>query len=165
MEIPIKNIDNIRKEFNELKFNDWLKIINTQLNVGIVICRKIDEVLRSMVYDDIATIYFEYEDKMMFYRHYDIQLIDLKYYLNTLLTQDNIWCMNYITMLMNRGYRINDILIFDNGKKGIVLPPKETYRGGIYYKLIKKDGNFGVKELVLYDGNYPKIERLINKSK
>ena len=160
MEILIDTTKGINKEFKKLDRKDWLKIMNTKLNVGIVICRKTDEILKGMVYNDVATIYLEYEDKMMFYRHYDINLVDLKYYLDTLLVQDNIWCMNYITILMGRGYRINDILNFENGKRGIVLPPKETYRGGICYRLIKKNGNFGIKELCLYGNNYPEIERL-----
>lgn len=164
MEILIDNIKNINKEFNFLNSKDWLKIMNTKLNVGIVICRKTDEVLKSMVYNDIATIYLEYEDKTMFYRHHDINLSDLKYYLTTLLDQDNIWCMNYITLIMNRGFRIHDILIFEDNKRGIVLSPKETYRGGIYYRLIKKDGNFGVKELMLSGEKHLKVERIVNKS-
>ena len=95
----------------------------------------------------------------MFYRHYDINISDLKYYLDTLVEQDNLWCMNYITYLMGRGFRINDILIFENGKKGMVLPPKESYRSGIHYRLIKKDGSYGIKELTLHGGNNPKVER------
>jgi len=160
MEILIDSTKGINKEFLKLDRKDWLKIMNTNLNVGIVICRKTDEVLKSMVYSDTATIYFEYEDKTMFYRHYDINISDLKYYLDILMTQDNIWCMNYITYLMGRGFRIDDILIFENGKKGIVLPPKETYRSGVHYRLIKKDGSFGVKELILHGGNNPKVERI-----
>jgi len=95
----------------------------------------------------------------MFYRHYNINISDLKYYLDTLIDQNNLWCMNYITYLMNRNFRINDILIFENGKKGIVLPPKETYKSGIHYRLIKKDGSYGIKELILHGGNNLTIER------
>ena len=159
MEILIDTTNGITKEFKKLDRKDWLKIMNTTLNVGIVVCRKTDEVLKTMVYNNVATIYFEYEDKTMFYRHYDINLSYLKYYLDVLLAQDNIWCMNYITLLMNREFRIGDILIFKNGKRGIVLPPKETYRSGVYYKLFKKDGNFGVKEMILNGGQHPEIER------
>jgi len=159
MEILINSTKGITKEFLKLNRKNWLKIINTTLNVGIVICRKIDDVLKTMVYNDVTTIYFEYEDKTMFYRHYDINISDLKYYLDTLIEQDNLWRMNYITYLMGRGFRINDILIFKNGKKGIVLPPKEVYRSGIHYRLIKKDGSYGIKELTLHGGNNPKVER------
>jgi len=159
MEILINTTKGIKKEFLKLDRKDWLKIMNTNLNVGIVICRKIDEVLKSMIYKDTATIYFEYEDKTMFYRHYDINISDLKYYLNALIEQDNLWCMNYITYLMGRGFRINDILVFENGKKGIVLHPKESYRSGIHYRLIRKDGSFGVKELSMHSGQQPKVER------
>ena len=60
---------------------------------------------------------------------------------------------------MNRSFRINDILIFENEKKGIVLPPKETYRNGVHYRLIRKDGSFGVKELSLHGGQHPEVER------
>ena len=159
MEILINSTKDIKKKFLKLNQKDWLKIMNTNLDVGIVICRKTDEVLKSMVYNDTATIYFEYEDKTMFYRHYDIKISDLKYYLDILIEQDILWCMNYITYLMGRWFRIGDILIFPNGKKGIVLPPKESYRSGVHYRLIKKDGSFGVKELSMHSGNNPKVER------
>ena len=41
----------------------------------------------------------------------------------------------------------------------LLLPPKETYRSGVHYRLIKKDGSFGVKELAMHSGNNPKVER------
>ena len=58
MEILINTTKGIKKEFLKLNPKDWLKIMNTNLDVGIVICRKTDDISKSMVYNDTTTIYF-----------------------------------------------------------------------------------------------------------
>ncbi len=158
MEIILDNIKGINKRFKELNSKDWLKIMNVNLNVGIVITRTMDTVLRGMVYNDTATIYFECEDKTNLYRQPQINIKDLQYFVELLIKQNNMWYMEYLESLMGKDLRIDNVLIFSNKQRGIILPPKEEYRGSIHYKLIKKDGSLGVHETTLYSGKKYEIE-------
>lgn len=158
MEIILENLKDINKNFKKLSSKDWYKIMNTKLNVGIVITRTMDSVLRGMVYNDIATIYFEYKIKSTLFRHPQINLKDLKYYLEILINQDTIWDMEYTQTLMGTGLKVNDILVFEKGQRVIILPSKEEYRGSIHYRLIKKNGSMGVYETTLCGGKKYTIE-------
>ena len=158
MEILLENLKDIDKKFKELNSKDWYKIMNNNLDVGIVITRTMDSILRGMVYNDVTTIYFEYKIKSMLFRTPQVNIKDLKYYLELLIKQTDIWEMEYIQSLMGKGLRIDDILVFDNGQRAVILPVKEKYRGSIYYRLIKKNGDLGVNETTLYGGKKYTIE-------
>lgn len=61
-------------------------------------------------------------------------------YLEQLLQSPNIETYNYYKLLREKGLKEGDILLFDNGKKGIVIIPSPEYlNGAIRYIPLKKD--------------------------
>lgn len=161
MEIVLDNLNNIKDEFSKLQTKDWLKIINTHLNIGVVVTRKVDKLPFPMIYDDIGTIFFEAKDYPDFYEGYDgtdFNLEYLDYYLELLLSQTDLKYFKYIRLLMSKGLRVGDIITFENGRRGKILPPSETCICNIRYRLIKKDGSLGSKELMLYGNTNFSVE-------
>lgn len=63
-----------------------------------------------------------------------------------------------IYLLMKNQLKIGDTILFDSGRKGRILSFTDSSDGQIYYKLVKKDGSLGVKNLILYGNSSYRIE-------
>lgn len=62
-------------------------------------------------------------------------------YLERLLQCPNVETYNYYKLLCEKGLKEGDVLLFENGKKGIVVIPSPEYlNGAIRYIPLKKDG-------------------------
>lgn len=158
-EIFLSNITNILKETKKLTESNWIKIPSKFIeNINFVITSTKCEVIKGsyMILKDVVTIYFENID--LIYSSSTIPLNMLEYYMNLLINQESKWSIVYIRNLMNHQLKINDTIIFENSKRGLVLIPKEEYMGLIHYKLIKNNGELGKKELNLYADKKYKIK-------
>lgn len=102
-----------------------------------------------MLYDDAITIYIECEER--YFNGVTIPLELLKYYLNLLKGINSENQLTHAFILMKNQLKIGDRIRFSNGRNAIIIPFDEKFNScQIHYKLLKKDGNLGVKEMSLY---------------
>lgn len=73
----------------------------------------------------------------------------LDYYLELLKAVDSKQKAFQVALLMFKQLKVGDVIVFDNGRRGKIQPPSTGHLNNCY-KLIKKDGSLGVKELTLY---------------
>lgn len=73
-----------------------------------------------------------------------------EYYLGLLdnITDKNI--IHSIKLLMKEQLKIGDTVKWENGRVGIIVEPNATHNGQIYYRLLKKNGEVGAREFILY---------------
>lgn len=150
MEILINSIKEIN--IKNLKVEDWYKITNKVIGLGIVVCKKRDDVFKMMIYNNAVTIYFEYKEKFTFLWDYEVDTKDLKYYLDLLLKAESIGTIHYIESLMRHKIKIGDIIIFEDGTKGKISPYPEDDFPNLRYKKYKKNNELGIKNHILYGG-------------
>lgn len=73
-----------------------------------------------------------------------------EYYLKLLNNTMNESVVHSIKLLMKEQLKIGDTIEWENGRVGIITEPKTFHNGQIYYRLLKKNGELGAKEFVLY---------------
>jgi hypothetical protein len=146
MEILVNSIKEI--DIKNLKVEDWYKIINKNIELGIVVCRKY-----------VVTVCFEYKDKCAFLWDYYVTVKDLKYYLKLLLNAISIDSVHYTESLMRHKVRIGDIIIFEDGTKAKISPYPEDGFSNLRYKKFKKNDELGLKNYIFYGGTEFKIMR------
>jgi hypothetical protein len=146
MEILVNSIKEI--DIKNLKVEDWYKIINKNIELGIVVCRKY-----------VVTVCFEYKDKRAFLWDYYVTVKDLKYYLKLLLNAISIDSVHYTESLMRHKVRIGDIIIFEDGTKAKISPYPEDGFSNLRYKKFKKNDELGLKNYIFYGGTEFKIMR------
>lgn len=143
-------------EFEKLELKDYLEIEvpNGYMKIPLVLekarCKFIGNVYIEI--DDAISIYFkdEYIEPRVI-----IPLGMFEYYYELLKDAETKNMITVIKLLMKHQLKEGDIIKFLNGKRGIILKPtKEHYQ--IHYKLIRKDGSLGIKEMILYAENRPK---------
>jgi hypothetical protein len=139
MEILVNSIKEI--DIKNLKVVDWYKIINKNIELGIVVCRKY-----------VVTVCFEYKDKRAFLWDYYVTVKDLKYYLKLLLNATSIEAVHYIESLMRHKIRIGNIIVFEDGTKAEISSYPEDGFSNLRYKKFKKNNELGLKNYILYGG-------------
>jgi hypothetical protein len=150
LEILINSIKEIN--IKNLKVEDWYKITNKGIDLGIVICKKRDDVFKMMVYNNVVTICFEYKEKYIFLWDYEVDIKDLKYYLKLLLQADSIDSIHYIESLMRHKVKVGDIIKFEDGTKAKISSYPEDKFHNLRYKKYKKNNELGIKNYILYGG-------------
>lgn len=73
-----------------------------------------------------------------------------EYYLKLLNNTMNESVVHSIKLLMKGQLKIGDVIEWENGRVGVIAEPKTFHNGQIYYRLLKKNGELGAKEFVLY---------------
>lgn len=144
-----------------INYQDYAEIENTINNIGednfridienslgfYIVLEKFRN--KFMLYDDVINIYIEYNKR--YFDGITIPLELLEYYLNLLR---GINCENqlvHIFILMKNQLKIGDKIKFPSGRNAIIIPFDEKLNScQIYYKLLKKDGSLGIKEMTLY---------------
>lgn len=102
-----------------------------------------------MLYDDAITIYIEYEKR--YFNGVTVPLELLEYYLDLLKGINSENQLTHAFILMKNQLKIGDKIMFPNGRNGIIIPFDEKLNScQIHYKLLKKDGSLGIKEMILY---------------
>lgn len=150
------NCNDIIKEFKSLNLENYLEVEvpNSYTKIPLILekarCKFIGNVYIEI--DDAISIYFkdEYIEPRVI-----IPLSMFEYYYELLKGVETKNMITVIKLLMKHQLKEGDTIKFLNGKRGMILKPtKEHYQ--IHYKLIKKDGSLGAREMVLYAQNRPK---------
>lgn len=151
----LDNYNDIIKEFESLDIKSYIEI---EVSNDYI---KIPLVLEKARYKFIGNVYVEIDEAISIYfkdEYIDprvvVPLDMFKYYYELLKNAETKNMITVIKLLMRHQLKEGDIIKFLNGKRGMILKPtKEHYQ--IYYKLVKKDGSLGIKEMVLYAQNRP----------
>ncbi len=150
------NYKDVVGEFKKLELENYLEIEvpNNYMKIPLILekarCKFIGNMYMEIA--DAISIYFknEYIEPRVI-----IPLDMFEYYYELLKSAETKNMITVIKLLMKHQFKEGDTIKFLNGKRGMILKPtKEHYQ--IHYKLIKKDGSLGVKEMVLYAQNRPK---------
>lgn len=73
-----------------------------------------------------------------------------EYYLNLLSSTKDKNIIQSIKILMKEQLKVGDIIEWQNGKIGTIIQPVVSHNGQVYYRLVKKNGDLGAREFVLY---------------
>lgn len=165
----VKNPLQIRKEnitiedLENLSNNEELVIQHTKIRGLQIKVRRdyfIDNQLPVVFYSEKLQIR-DNSDKMFPMHKVTLDNLEMLGYLEKLLNSPDIGIYKYYRLLYKKGLKEGDILLFENGKKGIVIIPGEGYMDhNIRYAPLKKDGTKSkVTPRYLYAGDKYEILR------
>lgn len=164
MEVIINSIEELKEKSKNIENETYLKYsVNGNISYSIVMQKARLNAIGSieMELNDIYQIFIIDNDFLR--TDFFIPNTDLDYYLDLLFSMKNKSMIKTVLLLMKDQLKISDTIEFNNGKKGIIQYPKKEYCGQVYYRLLKKDGTEGKKELLLYrkteNYNYKCIDR------
>lgn len=150
------NYNDIMREFKKLTLKDILEIEvpNKYLDISIILEKARCKFIGShyLEINDAISIYFKNE---RIHPRVVVPLNMFEYYYNLLSNAETKNMITIIKLLMHKQFKDGDTIKFLNGKRGVIAKPtKEHYQ--ICYRLIKKDGTLGVREMILYGESRPK---------
>ncbi|WP_291567158.1 MULTISPECIES: hypothetical protein [unclassified Clostridium] len=159
------------KKFEKLKLAETFEIEHPELNIRIVISRKmtVEKILNiatAMYSVETAQITYKSDDKRVerdFWLHHpDTHYSNLNKYIELLLSQDTYPKVEYISCLISKDLDIGSRIQLENGQIGeMIAPDNITHWSCLRYKIIKKNGELGKQERNLYGNTkFTKLETL-----
>lgn len=156
MKVAIDSINEFLTSGKTINKGDYVSILinKDNLKCNIIIQYAKCEFLKGLYIDiDDAVEVFVEGNNLLSFLKVTVPSDMLQYYLKLLdvctLEKD----VFYTYLLMKNQLKINDTIVFDNGRRGKILAFDTSPIGQIMYKIIKKDGSLGVRNFTLY-GNY-----------
>ena len=151
-EILVNTINDALNNLNNLTESNWIKLKCGNMEGFIVITlTSINFIGNSkMILNDCYTIYFENHNLLMG----DVVTVPsnlLEYYLDLYTRIKTNFELIHLTILMKRQIKVNDKIIFENNKRGIIVPfKKEDNDGQVRFSYFNKDGTISKRRCLLY---------------
>ena len=154
-EVILDDLINVASKLQDLPEKSYYKIIITKpaFSFSVVVEKVYCKVFGSvgMYLDNDVKVHILNID--IIWDSVCIPLSLLNYYIDMLQKVNSKYEVFYIYLLMKYQMKAGDAVIIEQGskiKKGIILDPECSPSGQLMYKLIKKNGELGIKSFILY---------------
>lgn len=164
-EIILNNLNNLKSKLKELKTDNWIRFnISDDIFIVITLAQISFIGNMKMTLNYTYTIILESKNEIVIHNKETIPSELLEYYLDLFSKITSLREAENILLLAKHQFKIGDRIEFapdkaNRVKIGSVVDPKDNY-GGLRYRVIKKNGEIGAKEYILYrNAEYKLLDR------
>jgi hypothetical protein len=164
-EIILNDLKDLKSKLKELKIDNWIRFnISDDIFVVITLAQISFIGNMKMTLNDSYTIILESKKSMIIHNKVIIPSELLEYYLDLFSKSTSLKEAENIKLLARHQFKIGDRIEFapdkaNRVKIGSIVDPKDNY-SGLRYRVVKKNGEIGAKEYILYgNAEYKLLDR------
>jgi hypothetical protein len=163
--IILDNLNDLKSKQKELKTDNWIRFnISDDISVVITLAQISFIGNMKMTLNDSYTIFLESKKSIVIHNKVIIPSELLEYYLDLFSKSTSLREAENILSLARHQFKIGDRIEFapdkaNRVKIGSIVNPKDN-PWGLFYRVVKKNGELGIKKYTLYgNAEYKLLDR------